>query len=326
MEHAVDDGWQALRKDPLPWLLDPERPSFHWRVLIELFERPADSPAVRRARSGASAMEPVAGLLDELLPDGSWSTRCRPWTRFRGTAWRLISAVLLGADPDDPRLQQGAATLLRNAADEGGFSERSDLPAHPALTARAVQALAMLGWGRDSRAQEALAWLLELGLTEPGIGHDPATRKQQLVAAVALLGAAPWFESRQRRIIVDALAPMVTRGLARPARTAGHGGLSLGFPNLLRTDLAEMLWALARAGVPHEERISAPLEKLQQAQDGDARWRRGVAAPAGLPIRAGACSAPGEASRRVSLEATVALLEYAAPSRLPRLFPARPAG
>ena len=104
-------GWEALRGDPLPWLLDTGRPNLHWRVLLELIGRPPDSPAVRRARGGANAVGPVAALLADLHPDGTWATPARSWARYAGTGWRLAAAVAWGADPEDPRLHAGADTL-----------------------------------------------------------------------------------------------------------------------------------------------------------------------------------------------------------------------
>ena len=71
---ACIDAWESLRGDPLPWLLDPNRPNLHWRVLTELVGRPPESPAVVRARGGADAVEPIASLIADLQPDGTWAS------------------------------------------------------------------------------------------------------------------------------------------------------------------------------------------------------------------------------------------------------------
>jgi hypothetical protein len=228
--------------------------------------------------------------------------------------------VLWGADPEDPRLQAGAERLLESTEGEGGFSSGGGRPPDPALTARAVQALAVLGWSAHSRFQEALAWLLEIGL-EPEPGR---TVGERAVAATATLAAAVWCAEGRRQSVIERAGGTLLSILDDPAAARSHGGLRLGFPNLLRTDLAEILWAFARAGHQLEDPLRRPLRRLQRAQTPAGRWRRGLAPPSRLPLAERARPAAGEESRSISLEATVALLEYAVPAGLPRLFPAKP--
>ncbi len=120
---ACTQGWEALRGDSLDWLLDPARPNLHWRVLVELVGRPTDSPAVRRARGGANAVEPVASLLADLHPDGGWATTVPRWSVYNGPGWRLVAAVAWGADPDDPRLHAASERLLQARPGRGRTGE-----------------------------------------------------------------------------------------------------------------------------------------------------------------------------------------------------------
>ncbi len=115
----------------MPWLLDPSRPNLHWRVLSDLIHRPPDSPAVVRARGGADAVDPIAALLEDLKPDGSWVCDAGPWERFSGPGWRLVAAVQWGADPTDPRLHAASLRLLEEAPGGGAFAEREDEDAVP---------------------------------------------------------------------------------------------------------------------------------------------------------------------------------------------------
>ena len=186
-------GWEALRGDPLPWLLDERQPNLHWRVLTELVGRPADSPAVLRAQGGGSAAQPVARLLADLLPDGTWSSAASTWSRYGGPAWRLIAAVQWGADPSDPRLKAAGERLLETAYGEGGVAVRKGEPPSPIVTARLVQALIGLGFGRHLRVQEALAWI------EEDAGARVGTHGDRQIAAAALLPAlAAGGELRRR--------------------------------------------------------------------------------------------------------------------------------
>jgi len=299
------NGWPALRADPIPWLLDERQPNLVWRVLVELFGRPAGSPAVSRARGAASAAEPVATLIERLAPDGTWMDRAGRWSRFRGTGWRLVAAVAWGADPDDPRVQAGCERLLAEEPGDGGFSLRRGEPPSPPLTARAVEALARVGQLRHLRGQEALAWLEEeadLGpvaatATLAALAEDPTTRR-------------PCLASRCVDVLLDQLGRMDDR----------RGSFRLGHPNLLRTDPLEMLRALAAARVPFEPRMRGPLAEVQRLQDEQARWRLGQVPPRSLPL---GDEAPrrGEPSPWLTLSAVGVLLRHGEAANLPRLFP-----
>lgn len=315
-------GWEALRGDPLPWLLDDERPNLQWRTLAELVGRPVTSPAVVRARGGANAVDPVAALLEELLPDGSWACGAAWWDAGVGPGWRLLAAVQWGADPSDPRLQAAAAKMLEEAPGEGGFARDGSQSATPRLTARVAQAAAELGFARHPRVQEALAWLDEGARPAPGGGwlaEDPDGRPSPCgITAVAALAALTAAGDDRR----NGLRERAVRGaIELLARGAADLEL-LGHPCLERTDLAEVLWALARAGVALQPAMAQPLARLQARQLEGGRWPRDLEPPPGLPIGdPPACGAP---SRWVTLKAAVALLHYGEEAALPRMFPEKP--
>lgn len=315
-------GWEALRGDPLPWLLDSERPNLQWRTLAELVGRPVTSPAVVRARGGANAVDPVAALLEELLPDGSWACGAAWWDAGVGPGWRLLAAVQWGADPSDPRLQAAAAKLLEEAPGEGGFAPDGASAASPIMTARVLQGLAGLGCARHPRVQEALAWLEEGArpAADGGwLGEDadgwPSRCGTTAVATLAALTAA----GDDRR---NGLRERAVRG-AIELLARGDADLELlGHPCLERTDFAEALWALARAGVALQPSMVQPLARLQARQLDGGRWPRDVAPPPGLPV--GEPPACGQPSRWLTLKAAVAVLRYGHDAALPRMFPEKP--
>ncbi len=317
MTRICTQGWEALSADPLPWLLDDRHPSLLWRVLVELVGRPADAPAVARPRGGASADEPVATLLAELLPDGSWTTRARTWTPFSGPGWRLVAAVRLGADPEDPRLRAGAERLLDGLREDGVVVRHPGGEPSPCLAARLVEVMSRLGLGRDRRVETLTAWLEEQppgasgGWRCPHAGHSGAGGCP--VTAVALLAAAAEGAERVRSRLLGRAAGAITVGL--PVRAA------LGEVNLDRTDAAECLYALARCGVPYDPRLRPALLRVQAVQDASARWPVDAPAPRSLP------TGEGQAKRLsgwVTLRAVVALLRWAAEAKLPRRFPMKP--
>jgi hypothetical protein len=317
----ISDAWESLTGDPLPWLLDPNRPNLHWRVLVELVGRPADSPAVIRARGGANAAEPIASLLRDLQTDGTWSGDPSLWSMHSGCGWRLLAAVQWGADPTDPRLQAATELLLETTAGEGGFSHREGGAPSPWLTARMLQAAAELGWYRHPRIQEALAWLEEGADRHPDGGwsvlEDDGTAEACEVTAVALLAAlGTWGDDRRRSLKERAIESLVRR-LDSP-----HGdGRLLAHPCLEHTNPAEVLSTLARANAPLKSPMVGALADLQQRQIEGGRWRR----EAELPKTLVAPASNNGPSCWVTLKCVTAIMRYAVEAKLPRMYPTRPA-
>jgi hypothetical protein len=316
------ESWESLIGDPLPWLLDPARPNLHWRVLVELFRRPTESPAVARAKGGANAVEPVASLIEELDPDGTWAIDLPLWQPYSGPGWRLLAAVQWGADPSDPRLQAAAEVVLDSAPGVGGFSRRKGGRELPWLTARVLQGLADLGWHRHPRFEEGLAWLEDGAAEDPGGGWRPVERGSASgdceVTAVAVVAALTASGDQRRRVVKE----RAVRSLVKALGTGVRSSEPLGHPCLGRTDEAEMLWALACASAPLGTDMVNALKRVQRRQADGGRWERKRPVPKSLPVTAG--SKPGEPSRWVTLRCVVALMTYAVEAQLPRMYPQRP--
>ncbi|NOZ78310.1 MAG: hypothetical protein GXP48_03840 [Acidobacteria bacterium] len=311
---CAESWWEALRADPVPWLLNETPRNIMWRVLVELFERPADSLAVRRARSGANIHEPVASLLKPLLPDGSWVMNTDENAGLTPRD-RVLMAVQAGADPGDPRLQAAAHRLL----------DLEFRGCNVCAVARDVQAFHALGWERDLRFEERVAWLAEDAPRAAGGGwacHDPAHAGPAggcAVTAVSLLAAAGEGGGPRWKAFRSRSAGSLVRYLEASEAARTNGWHRPGHPNLERTDFVEALWSLARAGVPYDPRMKAALARLQDDQDGGGRWTL-EAGPAAEGD--GVCGETrGAPSRWITLRALVALKAYALPAELPRLFP-----
>lgn len=311
-----EQGWQALRGDPLPVLLGAD-PGLRWRALADLVKRPVDSPAVRRARSMVNAVEPVAGLLAELLPNGEWGTSTSFWRYFDGPGWRLISAVQLGADPEDPRLQAGCRNVLDRQTTDGGFAVAADCGPSPLVTARMLAVMATMGFLKHARVVEAAAWLEEAD-------WDAGGEKAEVVA-VAVLWIGEALVSNRKGLAERATESALDYLSALNGEEGGHQ-FHLDFPNLERIDPAEALAALARASVPFDPRMSGCLAVLQQMQDERAFWRprSDDGASGSTPQRPVTLSAEARGGW-ITFEATLALLRYAVPACLPRVFPLPPA-
>jgi hypothetical protein len=306
----------------MPWLLDPSHPNLHWRVLTDLVRRPPGSPAVVRARGGANAVDPVASLIEDLMPDGSWVGDAAVWEMGSGPGWRLVAAAQCGADASDPRLHAAANRLLDEAPGSGGFALGEGRAPSSLLTARVLQALAVLGWCRHIRFQEAVAWLDEKasrsvdgGWLRSGEVNDPGACE---VTPVALLDALTTCGSRNRDPLTERCAASVRTNLA----AMSEGMYVLGHPNLDRTDAAESFAVLARAGAGWDPEMLPALVRLQGLQLEGGRWARDIGVPESLPI--GRRPRAGEPSKWITLTAATAVLHYAVEAGLPRKFPQKP--
>lgn len=321
-KRTCSQGWEALRWDPLPWLLDSDRPNLHWRTLVELVGRPSASRAVLLSRAGANAAKPVSSLLADLHEDGSWETSARLWDAYAGPGWRLVAAVQFGADPSDPRISAAAERLLETAPGEGGFARRAGGPPVAWLTARALGALAELGWCGHVRFQEGLAWLAEAAPATPEGGWAREGSRTAAgecgVTAVGVLTALKACELDGRSALRERAIVAIQRYVASATGTPGR----LGHPCLGRTDAVEMLWVLARAGAPLRPAMVPALKTVQRRQDADARWCLSISVPSSLPV----VGAPpvGAPSGWLTLRAVVALMRYAVDAGLERLFPEKP--
>lgn len=319
---ACDQPWESLRGDPLPWLLDSRRPNFHWKALTELIKRPSDSPAVIRARGGSNAAEPVATLIADLAPDGTWSTDTPLWRAYAGPGWRLLAAVQWGADPTDPRLQAAAKMILETAPGEGGFARAEGGQAVPWLTARLLHGLAELGWCHHQRFQEGLAWLEEGDAGHPDGGWRCWRRRDSSgecdVTPIALLLALTACGDRKRKRLRDRATGSIMRIISSSRSLSGDDG----HPCFGRTDEAEALWSLAKSETPLQPAMVPLLRHLQNRQVDGGRWRRRAPVPRSLGVVSGA--GPGEPSRWVTLKCAVALMAYAVDAQLPRMFPQKP--
>ena len=114
-------GWvDALRGDPLPWLLDETAPAVRHLALRELLGEPEGDASVVAARGAAMRVDPIAAILATQDPAGWWG---RPGSgygpKYVSTVWSLVFLDQLGADGTDPRVERGCAYLLNHAQTTG---------------------------------------------------------------------------------------------------------------------------------------------------------------------------------------------------------------
>jgi hypothetical protein len=311
--------WRHLAGDPSRFLLDDAEPGVVWRTLIDLLGRPHDSPAAQRARLAGRSVGAAAALLAHQSPHGFWGSPSAYGAHWGGSAWQLIAAASLGADPEDPRASRGVETLLTvlEPRSAGFAPARGKMPA-ACFTAELCTALARFGYAHHPRVREALAWLAE---RDRGLGGWSCPELRHLVeggcvpAAVATLRLVAELAPAERRPL-QPLADRAERWLLDHGLfldgPAPRGWYSFAHPVLSRTDLVDALAALALLRRPLVPPLAAALAVVLARQEADGRWVQRAAVPFGEPR--------GEPSRWVTLKALLAVAAWG--ERLPVAGPA----
>lgn len=300
--------WVHLRGDPSGFVLDDAEPGLIWRALLELLDRPEDSPAVERARLAARSRGMAAAILERQDPLGFWGSPSAYGVRWGGTAWQLMAAAALGADPEDPRLLRGANVLLEVVQPtSGGFAIGKGRQPASCFTAELCATLARLGFAHHPRVREAVAWLS----TRPGAEGWACPELRHLVArgcpvaAVAVLRLVAEHPPRERpalRPLVERAAAFLLRHELFTGEGAPRGWLRFAHPNLGRSDLLDALWALARSGVTGGAGVAAGVRLVLARQGEGGRWLQGERVAFGEPR--------GQPSRWVTAKALVVLAAF----------------
>lgn len=153
---------QYLNDDLLPWLFDPENPSIRYWTLVDILDRPTNSPEVQEIRA-AIARQPLAKELFALQqPEGYWGEEAKPHTA-QGAATVLSLLYTLGVPPDG-RTTAGCDSFLKFCQHEsGGFSMTRTIRSgiFPCTTGPHLPFLIYFGLSDDPRVRSAFAFLIE---------------------------------------------------------------------------------------------------------------------------------------------------------------------
>jgi hypothetical protein len=325
-------AWQdALRGDPLPWLLDESAPAVRHLALRQLLDAAESDPSVASAREAAMRADPITAILAAQDPAGWWG---RPGSgygpKYASTVWSLVFLDQLGADGSDPRIRTGCAYLLDHAlATNGGFGAVASGEARPApstvihcLNGNLVRALIGLGWLDDARVGRAIDWQAAAITGEgeirfyksslPGPGFRCGANEGEPCAwgaVKAVLGLARIPPERRAPPIARALEAGVAFLLGRDPADAdypmGWGNTKpngswfrLGFPSGYVTDVLQVLEALCEAGAAGDPRLDRAVGWVLAQQDERGRWSNRYAYAGKMVVN---IDDPGRPSRWVTL-------------------------
>jgi hypothetical protein len=303
----VETWRRALRRDPLPWLLEEESPAVRHVALRRLLDAPAEAPAVVEARRRAMSSDPIATILANQDPEGWWVKPGAGYApKYTGTVWSLIFLDQLGADPDEARIAAACRYVLGHTqTPSGGFGASGAKAERPPPNSNAIhclngnllRALLGFGWLEDERVRRAIDWQAR-SITGEGFGPYLASgtsgptfacsANERLPcawgatkAALALARIPPRRREPHVRRAVDATVSfLLSRDPAEADYPMGWGNtkpsgswFKLGFPSGYVSDVLQVIEALAELGHARDPRVSAALDWVLMQQTPDGRFR-----------------------------------------------------
>ena len=313
-------GWQdALRGDPLPWLLDRDAPAVRHLALRQLLDLPTDDPDVAGARAAAMRSDPIAGILAAQDPEGWWveaGPRLRAQVHGHGLAadlpgpdgrrrcgrrgWRAACEYVLshtqtaiGGFGASSVRTSAAATLGRHPLPERQPAAGADRVRLARRSAgRAIDRLAGGGdHGGGERCRSIDLRPRVPASAAPRMSHLPcawgATKAVLGLAAIPVERRAP----RVRRALDAGVEFLLscdpsTAAYPMPSRATRPNGswFRLGFPSGYVADVLQVIEAVCDAGAAGDPRLEPAVEWLLDA----AGRSRAVGESLRLPGQAGA--------------------------------------
>lgn len=152
---------QVMRRDPVPWLLDPINPSARVLTLQYVFGK--NEEELHGERLALLTWKPVLEILRHYSPENLWGWRENPYHGSQiGTFGTLALLAQLGA-PLCPEIQQGCENVLLYGHTVDGRFKPPDV--HDSMwvcyTGMALQMLYHFGYGEDARTDSALKALVQ---------------------------------------------------------------------------------------------------------------------------------------------------------------------
>lgn len=300
-------AWRAqLEGDAIPWLLEPEEPGVRYLALRDLTDCPDGDPELDSARRRAHREGPIAGILDQMQPEGWWAKPGAGYNpKYRSTNWSVILLAQLGARlSEDSRIDRACNYVLDHAFAPGGQFSVSGKAAGTidCLQGNLCWALHEIGC-TDSRLADAYEWMAR-SVTGDGVapvGERSAPRRfygykcgplfacaannRQPCAwgAVKVMLAFGVLTPSERNPVIDeairqgsefllagnpASASYPTPNGTKPNRS----WWKFGFPVFYVTDVLQNVGALASLGYGADPRLLPALKLIRDRQNSQGRW------------------------------------------------------
>jgi hypothetical protein len=279
----VDDRDDAPTAAALAWLLASDEPAVRYLTRRDLL---GDRDSAAAAADAARVLEGprTRALLAGQQADGGFGVR--PYSKWTGAHWRLVSLVELAAPAGEPRLQAAASTVLDWLASS---SHRRTVTVVDGLTRRCASqegnALAVacrLGMGHDPRAELLARSLADWQWPDGGWNCDlrASGRRSSFHESLPpawglheywLATGAAWAREAAARAAELFLSHRLFRSL-QDGEVIDRRWLSLRYPPYWHYDVLQALLVLSRLGVVGDPRAADALELVARRRRADGRW------------------------------------------------------
>ena len=296
-----------MKRDPVPWLLDPANPSARLLTLRHIFRRPEAD--LEQERQAVLAWEPIRALIKQAAPQGLWGRAENPYFGGPlGNFGTLSTLAQLGV-PRFPLAEKACENLLgQGRLDDGRFAPREEGPlTWLCYTGMTLHALYHFGFGEDPRTRSSSQALAHIVLHEPHVLTCKIAGglclSGTLKALIGLLSAPPEERTTEE---TAAIATLTEQVLNYPFDFAGReqGWLQIHFPRYYESDLVELCHVLTGVASPDLPQISSMLRHLITLQTEEGRWIKSGTAPGNIQVEGG-----GKPSRWLTFEAIHTLMQ-----------------
>jgi len=266
------------KKDPLPWLLEPENPSARCLTLRHLLDSGERDSQVAEAQAALPKWPPVQKILGLMDPVDFWGRADRP---FYGGAMGTHATLHLLAELSmsrTPQIEAACENLFECGQHESGGFTYDGAPEGIFLcyTGNAVRTLLHFGYrATDARLEQALKYLVERSARPNGLTCPNSDREEcrwGVVKALGAFAALPVADRTQARMqAVERLADAVLDHKFDFEDRDAHW-LNFGFPLDYQSDLVELCDVLARLDYGTDPRLERLLDLVLAAQTTDGGW------------------------------------------------------
>jgi len=279
------------------WLLKSGDPSIRYFTLIDVLDKPEDSPEVEKARRLIPRGPRVRILLDGQQPDGGF--KVHPYQKWTGAHWRLVSLVEMGI-PQGHRSAVKATDLVlkwllgeahvRNVPQISGRYRRC-----ASQEGNALAVCSRLGIAQDTRVQRLAESLVEWQWPDGGWNCDrrgDATHSSFNESLSTLWGLVEYYHASRDKRVAESLEKaaefFLRHRLFRSCRTdevrqpetfhskvyrSIHSFTELHYPLYWHYDILQALTILHRAGKLGDPRTQEAIDLVESKRGDDGQWR-----------------------------------------------------
>lgn len=269
----------------MDWLCKAQTPSIRYLALTELAGLEPAHAEVQAARQEMQTSGPIPAILARQNEDGAWRGEKGYYTpKYTSAHWSMLLLAELHADPQDERVQRGAAHMLE--VTQAGLEQRLEKRVHgwTCLWANILRYTVHAGLAQDPRLQSVIVALQLDGL---GFGwRCPYNDERPCAwgAARALWGLAalpPGLRSEETQAATENAIHflLLEHSLVQADYPTPEGGKvhevwgRLNFPLFYQADILFVLRALGDANALGHPAAQAALEWLGQRRQPNGTWR-----------------------------------------------------